>query len=98
MVVYEKPVEEMSIEELEAYVYPPSRRKYRPGMYSRRERFKPTQYVFRDYYTELEESAEPEESIEERYIRRLQARGGYTRETARKALLRHLLEHKEREI
>lgn len=94
----EKSIEEMSIEELEEELYTPRRYKYKPGMYSRGEKFRPSGFVFKDYYKELEESAEPEESIEEKYIRRLQARGGYTRETARKALLRHLFEHREREI
>lgn len=93
----EKPIEEMSREELEVYLAP-KRRRYKPGMHLRRgETFKPTGFVYKDFFTELEESTVPAEEIEEKYIRKLLARGGYTRETAKKALARRFLEYMEKE-
>jgi hypothetical protein len=100
----EKPIEEMSLEELEEKVKQGRERikayaslPYRPWKYAGEE-FKPTGNVFRDFYTEHEESQEPEEVIIERYIRKLKARGGYSQETALKTLLRHLAIKKEKEV
>ena len=96
--------EDMSLEELEeakrarnkrfkAYASIP----YRPWRHEGEE-FKPTGYVFKDFYAEHEGSFEPEEMVMRKYVRKLKARGGFTQETAMKALLRYLAMKKEKEI
>lgn len=86
------------IEEVQEYAEKLMGRPYKSGMYYSSSKFKPTGHVFKDFFTELEESTEPEEDVEERYVRKLLARGGWTKERAKRELLRRLLEHKEKEI
>lgn len=73
-------------------------KRYRSGMYYEEKKFKPSGYIFRDLKRELEEFGVPDESLQTKYVKRLMARGGYTRKQAERVVNQKIADIKEKEI